>query len=481
MIDIITKSNGQPAAQEWVATMVSLEGIPPAAKFALANALFEFPGQEQRALDIMAALAGSQPVGVKISLANDMMKQADKIPAAKDAAAKIMEPIMANLAESINKSDDGENFKGVLDYYMASRGILGDEVAADAIGNALNAWTWQRYTEDQPNIINRYTGADREFMAYVYFSRYDLNLQKSWHLNITDVEFTDNDAHLTYSLAERYKNGSSSRGAAITGYDGNATDLHIPASVKLGDRDIPVMKIGPDVFKGKDITSLVIPEGVKVIGKNAFANSKLTTVTLPDNIDIDDGAFANTPLTTVKFSGKGDMIKFYTNCFNGCDKLTSIDPKYKFKEGSADDFAGTPLGAKAIEAYIAQQKTTDDKATAVWNLLTYSNDYRDNYGSSLAKKLRAYAAQNNTRAQAGICAWYLKGYFNDPVNVTGAEFFRAAKALSAKNLAVGHGMLGLAYEKGIGCTPSRSMAHTIYARGRDMGDEDCENGWWRTF
>ncbi|MDR1249983.1 MAG: leucine-rich repeat domain-containing protein [Treponema sp.] len=83
------------------------------------------------------------------------------------------------------------------------------------------------------------------------------------------------------------------------------------------------------VFSGAGFTELVIPEGVKTIGRAAFGDCKnLTSVTIPDSVEtIGRGAFADCPvLATVNVSAH--TIKYpssdFIGAFRGCPKLTGI-------------------------------------------------------------------------------------------------------------------------------------------------------------
>ncbi|MBR6523707.1 MAG: S-layer homology domain-containing protein [Clostridia bacterium] len=92
--------------------------------------------------------------------------------------------------------------------------------------------------------------------------------------------------------------------------------------------DIPVTKIGEQVFFDLGIADAYLPEGLSVIGKSAFEGSNITSVDIPSTVKIiADRAFANCKkLLTVfatfdedtvigedAFFGTGHLI-FYLNC-----------------------------------------------------------------------------------------------------------------------------------------------------------------------
>ncbi|MDR0495979.1 MAG: leucine-rich repeat protein [Treponema sp.] len=85
----------------------------------------------------------------------------------------------------------------------------------------------------------------------------------------------------------------------ISGYSGTSTTMNIPQRIQ----NMPVFSIRSiqQSEAGRNVRSVVLPEGLMIIEQNAFQYcSALTTVTLPSTIGlIRDNAFANTSLTTV--------------------------------------------------------------------------------------------------------------------------------------------------------------------------------------
>ena len=87
----------------------------------------------------------------------------------------------------------------------------------------------------------------------------------------------------------------------------------------------PVTAIASDAFKGTNIESVVIPEGVTSIGREAFSGcASLTSVTLPSSLtDIESGAFSYcTSLTSIVIPDGVEIIRDDT--FYGCESLTSV-------------------------------------------------------------------------------------------------------------------------------------------------------------
>ena len=79
----------------------------------------------------------------------------------------------------------------------------------------------------------------------------------------------------------------SKKTATITGCNGIETDLVIPQYVTYNGVEYKVISIGYEAFKNYGITSIVIPEGVSLIGSSAFYEcNKLVNVSLPDGLEI---------------------------------------------------------------------------------------------------------------------------------------------------------------------------------------------------
>ncbi|GHV71194.1 hypothetical protein AGMMS49928_21940 [Spirochaetia bacterium] len=96
----------------------------------------------------------------------------------------------------------------------------------------------------------------------------------------------------------------------IINYRGTSRNIVIPALV-FG---IPVTAIGPEVFvevvsvnqygskdyRGKGITSVIIPNGITSIGEYAFHSNRLTSLTIPKSVtSIDQNAFSGNPLASI--------------------------------------------------------------------------------------------------------------------------------------------------------------------------------------
>jgi hypothetical protein len=82
----------------------------------------------------------------------------------------------------------------------------------------------------------------------------------------------------------------------ITKYLGSKSEVIIPSKIQK----LPVIEIDSEAFKGRNLTSVIISNGVKYIGKNAFEDNKLVSVNIPNSITlISEGAFYNNKLTNI--------------------------------------------------------------------------------------------------------------------------------------------------------------------------------------
>lgn len=89
-------------------------------------------------------------------------------------------------------------------------------------------------------------------------------------------------------------------------------NVAIPATVTFRGRTFNITNIANGAFRGCNIESVTIPEGVKEIGDNAFRNTKIQQVIMPNSLQkIGEYAFANCPnLKYIEF-GKGIVSSRY--------------------------------------------------------------------------------------------------------------------------------------------------------------------------
>jgi hypothetical protein len=102
----------------------------------------------------------------------------------------------------------------------------------------------------------------------------------------------------------------------ITKYEGWDTRIVIPAQIG----GMPITGIDDGAFKNMGITSVTLPASIKYIRKGAFADNKITTLTIPDNVLIEYAAFSDNQLTSLTI-GNGCII--VDNSFSR-NRLTSL-------------------------------------------------------------------------------------------------------------------------------------------------------------
>jgi len=87
--------------------------------------------------------------------------------------------------------------------------------------------------------------------------------------------------------------------------------------------DETIVEIGKDAFNGTGLTEITIPNGVKTIENNCFANNALKVINTNNVSVINDGAFMdNSKLETITFSSNLKIIN--SSIVSRCDKLDEV-------------------------------------------------------------------------------------------------------------------------------------------------------------
>lgn len=84
------------------------------------------------------------------------------------------------------------------------------------------------------------------------------------------------------------------------------------------------VSVSPYISSGHSVYTVNFPSSMKIIGDSAFANSYITTLTLPENVEEIGGSafYTCTNLTTANIPGKVKKIPY--RCFYSCSKLSSM-------------------------------------------------------------------------------------------------------------------------------------------------------------
>lgn len=183
-------------------------------------------------------------------------------------------------------------------------------------------------------------------------------------LNLT--AFADTEGDFTYSV----KDGK----ATVTGYDGNAQELEIPAT--LGGKD--VIAIGDSVFDAnKTLKKVIISEGITKIGDSAFYDC--------ENIERVDIPFSVTTIAGWAFKGcsslktafiRGPVSVISEGTFRGCTSLSAISLPTALVSINEDAFTG----CERLESiYFADSVNSfnDDIEIAETNICLYGAKFNE--------------------------------------------------------------------------------------------------------
>jgi len=105
----------------------------------------------------------------------------------------------------------------------------------------------------------------------------------------------------------------------IVGYTGNEKNLIIPGTAN----GFPIVAIGDEAFRDKQLTSVTIGNSVTTIGNSAFTNNRLTSVIIPDSVTtIGEMAFTGNRLTSVTIGANvridsGAFDDSFLSAYNG--------------------------------------------------------------------------------------------------------------------------------------------------------------------
>jgi len=136
-----------------------------------------------------------------------------------------------------------------------------------------------------------------------------------------------------YDSWRKYLNGSIEY--AINGYSGTHNEIVIPSVIN----GIPVTKIWDYAFyrssSGKNsrghhsvLTSVVIPNGIKEIGRSAFDGNQLSNIVIPNSvIFIESGAFCNNQINSVSIPANV-RLGFYSPLSEGVFDKRTYDYDY---------------------------------------------------------------------------------------------------------------------------------------------------------
>ena len=150
-------------------------------------------------------------------------------------------------------------------------------------------------------------------------------------------------------------------GAVITKYTGSDTDIVIPDQLE----GCPVTSVGYYAFEAHyDITSVLLPETVKVISEGAFMDcSSLSQINLPDGLtNIERGAFVAC-VSLGDITLPASVVRVEEEAFTACEGisvLTILSPTLEYENWGLEDLpelmVSAPEGSPMEEWAIANNK-----------------------------------------------------------------------------------------------------------------------------
>jgi len=208
--------------------------------------------------------------------------------------------------------------------------------------------------------------------GYIFDGWYREDLQTPWNFT-TDTVTEPVTLHAKWLSASPFTTSDNGDGTVtVTGYTGQIpTDLEIPSEIN----GKPVKAISNNAgFYNKNLTSLVLPEGLEEIGVGAFAYNKLTHLTIPStvkkiglesfrenlliNLDIPEGvqelghnAFLQNKLTTVKIPS---TLKNISGAAFAGNELTHVDISEGVERIEIAAFASNKLATLTIPSTMTE-------------------------------------------------------------------------------------------------------------------------------
>ena len=210
------------------------------------------------------------------------------------------------------------NFRLVqLDYNTTSKTYENEQVLFDnrSYESISDKRIWEDVITKSEGYVKRMY---RLYMWYAYYTNignssdadYDLDTWNndvfaSIKVNVTG-DFTPKSIE---TKASCFTSTSTDASSTITAYDETCgTDLIIPNQIN----GVDVTEISASAFKGKGLTSVVIPDTVRTIGNYAFQNNSIKTLKLSNSIQkIPNYAFDNNKLTSIDIPSSVTSIGNY--------------------------------------------------------------------------------------------------------------------------------------------------------------------------
>ncbi|MCG8342310.1 MAG: leucine-rich repeat domain-containing protein, partial [Chlorobiales bacterium] len=148
--------------------------------------------------------------------------------------------------------------------------------------------------------------------------------------SITEVAQVDDEFTVDYITYRITDTDPNSRKVSVIDYNTaeGPTTVNIPSTIQYQEIDYAVASIGSYAFartlRTDKLTSVIIPNGVKSIGVEAFRENLLSSVTIPNTVNsIEQDAFLGNELTEIIFSMSSNLTSIEGGVFKS-NKLTSV-------------------------------------------------------------------------------------------------------------------------------------------------------------
>ena len=116
--------------------------------------------------------------------------------------------------------------------------------------------------------------------------------------------------------------GRDGESVTINKYIGKSKSVIIPPYI----RDLPVVSIGRRAFYDNQLTSITIPDSVLFIGESAFEQNYLVNISIPNNVrNIEKKVFYNNYLTSIVIPGS---VNFIGESAFELNRLTDVEISY---------------------------------------------------------------------------------------------------------------------------------------------------------
>lgn len=181
--------------------------------------------------------------------------------------------------------------------------------------------------------------------AFMNGSAYDVYCEASSRPNGWDIGWCNNndDNYVTWNYKDKYVDGVNEyilfndSTAMITKYNPDVTSVVINENINVNGTIYTITGIGKNAFEDSKLTTIKLPNTITKIYEEAFRNSSLESITIPEGVTtISRYAFQNC-VSLKEVVLPNTLIKIEENVFECCYNLININLPNSLKQ--IDDFA----------------------------------------------------------------------------------------------------------------------------------------------